>query len=245
MAALRWVRDPVLRFAYAVIAAGFVALGVAVWQGAFAPLAHPPAVLVALIAASLVLEAVTIRVPGSIDDTRVSASSLTGFSALALYGTGAGIAGFGLTLGFYDLVIRRAQPLKGLFNLAQCTLAVAAAGIVLDRLGHGPAAWAAAAAVQLVVNNGCTTRVASLAMGVPFAQQLRAAATGIARAGAFPPSPRIVGAVPGVNGWLPLRAAAPSPALSGGGGGAARRRQGALHDALTGLPNRLHFGRRL
>src|SRR5206468_932358 len=64
------MRSPVPRFAWTVIAAGAVALGVAAWHGAFAPLAHPPVVLVVLICLTVVLEAVMLRVPGQIDDIR-------------------------------------------------------------------------------------------------------------------------------------------------------------------------------
>jgi diguanylate cyclase len=239
------MRSPVLRFAWAVTAAGAAALGVAAWHGAFAPLAHPPVVLVLLICLTVVLEAVMLRVPGQIDDIRVSASSLTGFSALALYGIGPGLAASALGLAVYDLAIRRAEPLKAAFNSAQSALAVGAAGLVLHGAGHGPLAWAAAAAVQLVINNACTMRVTSLAMGAPFWPHVRAGLPAMASDAALLAYTPIVCHVARTNAWLLGLVAVPFAALYWSGRQADRRRLEALRDALTGLPNRLHFGRRL
>src|SRR3954451_20966594 len=154
-----------MRFGPAGSAAGAITLGIDVWLGVFAPVAHAPVLLVVLVVLSAALEGVNVRLP-SRDDLRVSASSLPAFSALAMYGTGAGLLAFGLGAGLYD-IRRGAAPIKTAFNVGQYMLSVSAAGAVLSAGGHGPAAWTVAAAVQLLINNACTTRVTSLAMAVP------------------------------------------------------------------------------
>ena len=242
---IRLLRDPVLRFASAVIVAGAVALGVAAASGAFAPLAHPPVLLVVFLLLSAASESLMIRVPGQDDELRISASSLMSFSTLVLYGTGAGIAAFALTLALIDAFVRRPAPVKVAFNVAQCTLAIGAAGLVLDLVGHGPLGWSAAAATQLVVNNLCTSRVTSLALGVPFVAQLRSSAAAVVADGLLLAYSPIVCLVAREGAWLLPVVALPFAALFWSGREADRRRSDALHDGLTSLPNRVLFGQRL
>ena len=107
----------------------------------------------------------------------MSASGLISFSALLLYGTGAGVVTSVTAILIWD-VIKRKPAIKLAFNTSQYLLSIAAAGWVLSSLtgvphhqvplhpGELPGIFLAALAM-IVVNQGSSGTMTALAMGVP------------------------------------------------------------------------------
>src|SRR4051812_7843666 len=250
--------NPVYRFAYGVITVAAAAVAFAALRGDFALLAHPSAAFLAVCAAGIAAEHIPIRLPGHVDDMRFGGGTLIAYCALIAFGTGGAVAAFGLSVLVDNGVVQRLAPIKTAFNTAQFALSALVAGWVLQldagipahggvatlQLAHLPA-LAAAALALLTMNNGLSTRVTALAMGVPWRENLRAAGPAIIVDVALIAFAPIVVIVADFGaGLLPILAL-PFAALHWSGRQADRRRHDSLHDALTGLPNRAMFGARL
>ncbi len=246
--------DPALRFALPVIAAGALVLAEFALSGRFAPLAHPTLGLVVLGALAMTTEQVSLRVPRRRDDSRLSASSMFAFVVLLLFGAGPAVFVFCAGVLLDDLR-RRAPLVKLAFNQAQYAIAMAGAALVLDALTALPAAAGTAplavadtpgvalAALTLVaVNHLLSGTVCALASGMPLRDHLLGAQGTMfvidAAQLAFAPIVAVI--VDYSLGLVPLLGL-PFVALMLSAREADRRQHDAMHDALTGLPNRTRF----
>ncbi|MDP9386285.1 MAG: EAL domain-containing protein [Actinomycetota bacterium] len=236
------------------IAAGALVIGECLLSGRFAALAHPPLGLLVLAALAMTAEHFSLRVPRRRDDSRLSASSMFAFTILVLFGAGPAVLVFCAGVLLEDLR-RRAPLVKLAFNQAQYALAMAAAGILLDRLTSLPAAagappltlahapGVAVAALALVaVNHLLSGTVSALASGMPLRRRLLGEQGTMflidAAQMAFAPIVAVI--VDYSLGLVPLLSL-PFMALMLSAREADRRQHDSLHDPLTGLPNRTLF----
>jgi diguanylate cyclase (GGDEF)-like protein len=185
-----------------------------------------------------------------------SASGLVSFSALLLYGLGAGVVTSVTAIVVWDL-LKRKPPIKLAFNTSQYLLSIAAAGWLLGSLtgvphhhvplhpAELPAIFLAALAM-IVVNQGSSGTVSALAMGVPVWSHTRREMTtlGLWDAVGFGFAPIVAVAVSFSIWMLPLLVL-PFLAIYYSARQADLREQDAMHDQLTRLANRSLFRARV
>ena len=250
--------DPAYRLAVGVVCCGIAVIASMAIAGSFDGLRRIPAGAVALAVLVVVSEFVPLKLPRQRDDTSFSASTLFVVALLVLYGVGVAITAFVAAAAVHDLV-RRQAPIKLAFNVAQFALALAAAGQVLELLSDLPAPLAAppvtaadlpaitAAALTLfVLNHLLSAAVSCLASGASMRTRLSGADRAIllTEAVLLLYAPVII-VVADFGAWLVPPLALPFAALYLSAREANRRQHDAMHDALTGLPNRSLFQRRM
>ena len=257
---LRWMeavfdpRDPAHRFAFAVILAAFgLAAGMAV-SGSFGPLDREP--LTYFVLSGLVIggELFVIRLPsGNSNDVMLSASSVFAYATAVLYGPAPAMVA--LCTATFIKSIRDGRPaMKTAFNTAQHGITVTVAGLIYQALGGHigalpteqiPAALGGAAA-YLVVNYGLTGTVVALATGSRVSVHLvRGLGVWLPVEGVmlgFAPvvalvAQQSIGVLPLV--MLPFAGVVYSARI------ARKADHASVHDALTGLPNRVLFRMRV
>jgi hypothetical protein len=181
----------------------------------------------------------------------VAPSTTFTFALLLFSGVGAAVLVQALGSALSDLVDRK-RPSRSAFNVAQYVLSVAAAGGVLAAAGvfphrHGfdprdvPAVLGAALAF-FVVNTGLVAGAIALTSGTRLRDQIssdliRQAVTEGILLGLAPLAVLALEASPLLLGLLAL----PMVAVQRAGRQALIAERLALHDALTGLPNRVLF----
>jgi diguanylate cyclase (GGDEF)-like protein len=205
--------------------------------------------------AALVLlgELAPIDVPRRQGYDRVTVSTAFGFAGLLLFGLFPALLAYVGACAVADAVGRLA-PLKLLFNAAQYGLSLAAAGVVLTALAGAPPvpvgaslpAVAAAAFTFLVANHVLAGIAAALLVDEPPLRYLvtdlpfQAMTAGFVLALA----PVVVACAEASLALVPL-CGLPLLAIHVGARQAARDAHRAVHDALTGMPNRVLLGHRL
>ena len=257
-----WLRvrlgDPAYRFAIPVVLAGSVLIAWMVKTGAFAGVAGMSGGAIALGLVIVVSEFVPLKLPRQSNDTAFSASTLFVVAMLVLHGPGPAVAWFAGAAVIHD-VARRQPAIKVAFNAAQYALSLSAAGWVLDALSDLPAAAgdapltafdlpaiALSAMTLFVVNHLLSATVSSLASGASLRTRLTRDDGALLLLEAL-----MLGFVPVVivivdfGSWLLPLLGLPFGALLLSAREADRRQQEALRDALTGLPNRAMFRRRI
>ena len=253
----RWYRQPAYRFAVPVIAGGSVILGVYVLDGRFGELEHAPATLLILMALTIVTEHLPLKLPIANDDVTFSPAQLFGFAVLLGYGSGPAIAAWALAALVSDL-LRRRHPVKVAFNVAQFTVAMAAAGEVLEALSGLPSsakdaigpgeipALVFAALTLWATNHVLTAIVSARAMRLGLARWFsRQSGTMFLFDGLLLGFSPIVLIIATHNTALLPLIAVPFLALFYSAREAERRERDGLHDALTGLPNRVQLAHRI
>ena len=246
------LRQPILPFAGAVTGAG--ALLVAVHTAATAPrLGHLPWEYWVFAAFVVAGELLPIRVPRRSQVDRVTTSDTFAFAILLGWGVGPAVVALAAASAVGDAVART-PPGRAAFNLAQYALSAAAAGVVLDLLGVARLgadvgfseleipAIALAAAVFFVVSYTLAGVAQALSEGVPPLSYLREDFFFQAGTAAMllSLSPVVVVAAK-VNAYLVPFIVLPLLAVWLWSRQAALNEHHALHDALTGLPNRSLF----
>jgi diguanylate cyclase (GGDEF)-like protein len=196
-------------------------------------------------------ELLPIKVPRR--DAEITTSTTFAFAALLSFGLPAAAVAQASGSLVTDLA-RRRSPWRSVFNVAQYTLSYAAAGAVLTALSDVPQAseipfgandvpaMAAAALAFFVVNNGLAGAASALADETPVLPQLIddlgfQASTAAVLLGLAP----IVVVVAHFSLVLIPLMLLPLGAVYLGGWQAALNDHEALHDPLTGLPNRAYF----
>jgi diguanylate cyclase (GGDEF)-like protein len=248
--------DPVYLFASTVIAAGAAVCALLLASGTLEAVADLPAAFWIFVIIGVGAEGVHLKSPRQHDDTCMSASGVVSFSALLLYGTGAGVVTSVTAILVWDL-LKRKPAIKLAFNASQYLLSIAAAGWVLSSLtgvphhdvplhpGELPAIFLAALPM-ILVNQGSSGTVSALAMGVPVWSHTRREMTtlGLWDAVGFGYAPIVAVAVAFSLWMLPLLVL-PFLAIYYSARQADLREQDAMYDQLTGLANRSLFRARV
>jgi diguanylate cyclase (GGDEF)-like protein len=251
--ARRGHRDPAHLFALSVILAGLGFAAVLGSSGDFARVVHPPLAYVVFAVLVTASELFVLRLPSRANDVLLSASSVFAYGSALLYGPGPAMAALCVATLVKGVRDRRA-PLKTAFNTAQHGLTVGLAGLAYQGLGGHVGAVATGelpaalggAITYLAVNYMLTGIVVALATGARVVTQL----------------------VRGLGAWLPVEVVmlgfAPVVAIVAqhslsmipllmlpfvgvvySARIAVRAEYASVHDALTGLPNRVLFRMRV
>ena len=204
----------------------------------------------AVLTAFVVLgELLPIRVPRRHDEITVSATFA--FAVLLIVGPSAAIVSLAIASIVADLVSRKRAELVA-FNAAQYSVALAAAGLTLGFLtGRSPLgeftpqdvpAVFAAAAVYFLANNTLAATGQALMLRAKVGPYIaRDFAFQSAMAGMLLGLAPVVVVVEDFSLWLLPLLALPLVAVFMSGRQAAVNEHQAMHDSLTGLPNRLLF----
>jgi diguanylate cyclase (GGDEF)-like protein len=243
--------DPVYRFASAVIFTGLAAVALTAADGGFSALGEPSTKLVLFMALAIAGELWLMRLPTRTSWTLISASSLFTMATLLVFGAGPALLALGVGSILKDVHARR-QPIKLVFNVAQHVVSVVMAWLVFSVLGGDDGtlrtaeivAAAAAAATFLLSNSLLTGSVVALATGNPLKLQLKQDLESwlMIEGVMLGCAPIVAVATEHSLLLLPLLAL-PFLGVRHSARIAMRSDHAAMHDALTGLPNRVLFRR--
>ena len=249
------LKQPLARYVTAVVAGGIACLIVLIASGGLNLLeAERPELLLLLMACAVVAELTPLKVVLRAAEGEITASNTFAFALLICYGAAPAAVAFALGTILAD-GIRRKPPERIAFNASQYVLTVAAAGVVLSALSglphlHDPTGLVpadlpgivAAALVFHALNSSFVAGAIALAERIGFWRYLasdlflQASTAGLL----LGLSPVLVITADFSLAVLPLLFL-PLLAIHRGGRQAIAKEHQSLHDALTGLPNRVLF----